>query len=399
MKINVPIVLMLLAAACCFAQPSFEQKYDFELIDSQSIALSSTLFYFFPIVVEFPAENKTGTPIGSWTIFGSAILESTGNFVASIGLSSQDGPGFLGRVLFEFKDSNEQIIHQVLLDSLEVNGNEKRKIIYQDTVPLPIVFFTKSLEVKPSKIDQMAKIMEENELQEIEAELRIKLDEKIKRANTTEEALRQALFLQNSVLKLEHLEVATKTEDVPQTIFHGLSLEKVLHKLDSAFATCGYPPVSHFHFPYGDGFVIITRLEQMDEKDGTSKSPPERWSTDVINIQSCSFTTYVKALMFGSEGYSRIMAFIISNKDMPFKPHLDPAGPEDVEEVFQKGTKHMNMKEFGDTVFDSNYRCTVWVYEFKISDLDNVPSKLKNSIFPDHLNLIHLEKSFILQNL
>ncbi len=106
--------------------------------------------------------------------------------------------------------------------------------------------------------------------------------------------------------------VASDRVVIPLTL-GGPGLKKmgdVDKKILSALTRMGYVQRAHFAVP--NGYVLITRVEQID-KNGVAKPPPYRFSDHLPNPHSV--TSFLDGLFTSPPGYFRIIAFVVTNVD------------------------------------------------------------------------------------
>jgi len=158
-------------------------------------------------------------------------------------------------------------------------------------------------------------------------------------------------------------------------------VEKTLRK---ALYTCGYNDIAYFSVQ--GGFVLVTRLEQIDD-EGFSKKTPYRWISTRIGLTELSLKAYFKALFFGNPGYFRIIALVVSSN--PVRRTRKKVEKDEAMAWLDSGAFSLP-DNFKRKRFTKNYTCTALIYEFK------QPESSKNAalLLPsNHTGNDHLEKS------
>jgi hypothetical protein len=168
------------------------------------------------------------------------------------------------------------------------------------------------------------------------------------------------------------------------------NLEDVNNILVSALHKQGYTDKSYFGIGENDnnhGFVIATRLEQINE-DATSKEDPNRWNPDLIKDIKLSFNNIIKSLFFTNEGYFRVIVFVITDLDID-KSEISVNREEALSWV--KGGKDKLPKEVAQKA-KQGFEITALIYEYKLQE-NRVEAKLVEQSLKT--GVIHLTKSQI----
>ncbi|QDV16945.1 hypothetical protein Pan153_15790 [Gimesia panareensis] len=151
---------------------------------------------------------------------------------------------------------------------------------------------------------------------------------------------------------------------IPETYFQDGSGKQVLvkdvdQKICDALTDQGYSERSYFAVP--GGFALVTRLEQFD-KDGKSKTPPDRWVTDMAPMREFSLGDYIRALFTASPGYYRVIVFIVT-------PVLFDQTDQKVEREEAMAWLRSGLNSLPDDVgaqeYSESHECTALIYEFK----------------------------------
>ncbi len=168
------------------------------------------------------------------------------------------------------------------------------------------------------------------------------------------------------------------------------NLAAIDKKLRKSLNENGYYDKSYFYVP--NGFVIVTRLEQINE-DATPKKEPKRWETRAKPNESFSLTGYLKSLFFAQPGYFRIIAFVVTSES--FTTAGSKVSREAAVAWLSEGANVLP-EEISNLPFNNQYNVTALVYEFKTYGSGKEPTVLTPS---DHTGKTHLEKSNIWQSL
>jgi hypothetical protein len=99
-------------------------------------------------------------------------------------------------------------------------------------------------------------------------------------------------------------------------------------KILSALTQMGYVKRAHYSVP--NGYVLITRVEQIN-KNGVAKPPPYRFSDHLPDPHSV--TGYLDGLFTSPPGYFRIIAFVVTNVD--FNDTGAPLNEADADRLLQ----------------------------------------------------------------
>jgi len=138
----------------------------------------------------------------------------------------------------------------------------------------------------------------------------------------------------------------------------GATINDIVGKFQNAFDSCGYIEKSFYAVP--GGFAIVTRLEQINP-DGSSKSTPGRWTTEIQPLRKFSLEEYMKALFGARTGYYRVIIFIFTPH--PFSRTNVDVNPKEAQAWLSSGLNVLP-EIIGKKKFSQEYKCTALVYEF-----------------------------------
>lgn len=93
-----------------------------------------------------------------------------------------------------------------------------------------------------------------------------------------------------------------------------LKVGDIATSVQAALNAAGYSETSFYNVP--DGFVIVTRLEQI-ERDGTAKSGAERWNVEAPGKDDPFFLKVLKGMVGATSGNYRLFIFVVSTDDRP----------------------------------------------------------------------------------
>jgi hypothetical protein len=147
---------------------------------------------------------------------------------------------------------------------------------------------------------------------------------------------------------------------VPIKIPEDSSYGTVDTKLRSALAACGYRNLHYRSFQ--DGFAIFTGIEHITS-EGVPLAGKNRFSPEkVIFYNDPSFISYLKSLFNASIGYSRIIVFIVSSKDIG---NEDDGGVARSEAITWLKSSLVNLpSELKNRPFTKKHKLSALIYEF-----------------------------------
>ena len=159
--------------------------------------------------------------------------------------------------------------------------------------------------------------------------------------------------------------------------------------LSEAIGTVGYTEKSYYYVP--DGFALVTRLEQINT-DASSKTPPDRWSANLLPLRRFSLVDYLNALFMGKKGTFRVFVFVAT--PYPFSLTSEPPSKPEAQEWLNSGYNILP-PQLAARPFTYEYNVTALIYEFELAE--NGESKfIENS---NHSSQTHLEQSKIIYQL
>lgn len=145
------------------------------------------------------------------------------------------------------------------------------------------------------------------------------------------------------------------------------TINDVVQNLETALNLCGYVEKSYYSIP--DGFVIVTRLEQIND-DGAPKEESERWVPEIQPVRQFSLKEYLKAFFFARKGYYRIIVFVFSPH--PFSQTNSSISPSQAENWLSSGLNVLP-QEISQKEYSNNYTCTALIYEFEQYGIGEAP--------------------------
>jgi len=167
------------------------------------------------------------------------------------------------------------------------------------------------------------------------------------------------------------------------------NLKDVDNTLVHALKSLGYSDLAYYYVP--DGFALVTKIEQMNDK-GETLSEPARWSAHVKPLTKLSWSQYLRSLFFSTPGYFRIIVFVVTDK--PFTSSGKRVGRETASQWLYYGLNVLPY-EIGSRKLTDDYRCTALIYEYKKPESDDAILDLPGIISGDE----HLERSKIINAL
>ena len=160
--------------------------------------------------------------------------------------------------------------------------------------------------------------------------------------------------------------------------------------LNDALRPAGYFDHSYFRIP--GGFVLVTRLEQIDES-GVPKPGDERWAVEVGPLRDFSLGAFLKALFTADPGLFRVIAFAVSDED--FQPRAEATTRAAATAWLSSGLNVLP-REIADQPFRPSHRVTALIYEFQKPPGEEQATTRLPSELQGHT---HLERAEIWQGL
>ncbi len=171
------------------------------------------------------------------------------------------------------------------------------------------------------------------------------------------------------------------------------NLEDVNQKLSRALDSNGYDDKSYFSAPSieGNGFVLVTRLEQINE-DATSKDKDQRW---VSGMKSANFSwaDYFRSIVLTKKGYFRVIAFVVT--DLAFGQSSEMADKATALSWLNTGTNKLP-ESLGQVSYTSKYVVTALIYEYEQDENSDIA---KLELPSKYTGKVHLEVSKILKEI
>ncbi len=152
-------------------------------------------------------------------------------------------------------------------------------------------------------------------------------------------------------------------------------------ELVAALQTTGYYEKSYYAVPRG--FALATRLEQIAD-DGSSKTPPDRWSAGPPRVEHFSAREYFRALLTANPGYYRVVVFVVT--DAPFAETGAPVSESEAEKWLTSGANRLPAS-IASSAFGQDTVCTALIYEFERS-AGSAPVLLEPSRLDAHTHLV-----------
>ena len=157
---------------------------------------------------------------------------------------------------------------------------------------------------------------------------------------------------------------ASATEVIPRRLLEAKAGSTRLRDVDErivyALEQNGYYERSYYAVP--EGFALVTKMEQI-ESDGTPKQEPQRWILTPQPLVKFSLTAYFAALVKGTPGYYRVIAFIVT--PYAFAQSTKRVTLQEAEAWISPGSNRLP-DSIGKLDFSrEGYACTALVYEFE----------------------------------
>ena len=142
---------------------------------------------------------------------------------------------------------------------------------------------------------------------------------------------------------------------------HPSSLGFVADYLENELTVRGYDQQAWFGVP--DGFALVTRLEQTDER-GRPLTGLARWSADAIRLREFSITAILESLFSQPKGYFRVLVFIVTPAPMT---QDKPVVREEAIRWLTAGADRIP-SDIRSLPYDSAHHCSALIYEFDIQN-------------------------------
>lgn len=184
-------------------------------------------------------------------------------------------------------------------------------------------------------------------------------------------------------------------EVIPETFLkktiEKTSVGEVAKRLEHVLDEAGYSEKVWFYAR--DGFVVMTRLEQVDPDTGKPLKGGLRWQKDIAPPKDLA--SYFKGIIYPKEGHFRIIVFAFTTQ----KCHID-VFPEvkhiDLKKWFSRGVINGISEKVKNLPYLKYHSCVALIYEFrKFPGRDELVLKNKSN-FPGRK---HLESTRIWKNL
>lgn len=180
--------------------------------------------------------------------------------------------------------------------------------------------------------------------------------------------------------------LASATELIPRKLLQEKSklmqLIDVDYKLTEAIKQNGYYESSYYVVP--QGFTLVTRMEQIGS-DGAPKQGPQRWALTPQLLTEFSLAAYLRALLFASPGYYRVIVFIVT----PVPLTQSSSGPSPAEVIEWLSSGYNRLPDYiGKLKFSRAYTCTALIYEFERASESDEPRFRQPGRIPGHDHLV-----------
>ncbi len=381
------LAISLLLAGILLPRPVVGQPADAD-------SLAGVRAAAFPLLAEIPARDRNRIPAEEGALTGIATLSATGVFHALLAVESRRESGFHAQVLFIFRSRQKGDLFQLRSPAYSPDGQSLLRIELRDTLPLEVVYFTDTI-IAVTRLLPAGEVGGTRSV--VDQKLRSTFREQLAAAGLTEEQLRAGMQRYNTPFRYNVLPAPSETYRMDR-FFEGLNLLEAGNKLSAALAdeSCGYLEQGFYDFPYGRGFVLATRLEQIDPDDARPKQPG-RWSTKVDPLNDgFSLTSYLKALFFADNGHFRLLLFVFSDQPLLFdETKKRSISREEGAGLVRNGDPQLSAA-YDDLQFDDGYHCTALIYEFEQSEFTHAVKLVEKS---PHSGAVHLQSAGILSKL
>ena len=176
---------------------------------------------------------------------------------------------------------------------------------------------------------------------------------------------------------------------------------------ETGFIQTGAGGGGYYKFPKNNfkGFVIMTKVEQYEEKDGSSKLPPYRFN-HIIDYGDFNLISYLRHIIKAKKGYFRLFVFVVNPQvevvqSQP-RDRRSEFGYGEARRVFESGywvlPDTISMQPYNIPEKRNNSNIFVLVYEFECIENEKVARFIDESKSKFGLRY-HLEKSGIWESL
>jgi len=138
-----------------------------------------------------------------------------------------------------------------------------------------------------------------------------------------------------------------------------LKVGDIAARVQGALTAAGYSETSFYNVP--DGFVIVTRLEQID-RHGKAKSGSERWNVEAPGQDESFFLKVLKGMVGATSGNYRLFVFVVSTDDRG--PTISEPSYGDAKLWFLRGSTALSA-DIASRPVTAGHRMSVLVYEFE----------------------------------
>jgi len=331
----------------------------------------------FPLLVDVPSRGRAMIDPGAGAITGLATLSATGIFEAVLAIQARGESDFHGQVIFTFRSHEKGDLFQLQSPAYSPSGRAVLREELRDTLPLEVVYFTDTIVAISRPLPSGAV---NGKRSSVDRTLQPALHERLAAAGVEETELRASLQEYNTPFRYNILPAPSETYRLDR-FFKGRTLLEAGEKLSAALAdkSCGYTEQAFYDFPYGHGFVLVTRLEQINPENATPKQPG-RWSTRLNPLEAgFSLTSYLKALFFADDGHFRLLLFVFSDGPLLFdEVNKQPISRDEGTDLLRNGDPQLSAAYSG-LSFDDGYHCTALIYEFEQSEFTHSVQLLEKS--------------------
>ncbi|MDO9600601.1 MAG: hypothetical protein Q7J47_23010 [Azoarcus sp.] len=146
----------------------------------------------------------------------------------------------------------------------------------------------------------------------------------------------------------------------------GLKVGDIATQVQAAMTGAGYAERSFYRVP--DGFVLVTRLEQI-ERDGTPKRGAERWNVGAPSLEESFFLKVLRGMVGATSGNYRLFVFVVSTED--HAPTAVEPLYADAQVWFLRGSAGL-ASDTAQQPITARHRMSVLVYEFEATRRNKV---------------------------
>lgn len=153
--------------------------------------------------------------------------------------------------------------------------------------------------------------------------------------------------------------------NIDRSFFSGLkTMGEVNDKLCRTLDQRGYR--SRSYYSVKNGFALVTRMEQFNRDNATSKSEELRWLSHPARESFTDVLSFIKSTIWPNKGYFRLFVFVVT--DTPFQSSGVRVSKEEAESWLCRGSNTLPPREIASRPFTAYHTVSALVYEFEVPE-------------------------------